>query len=124
MKTFKYYLAIVILFAISLVVCFGQTIYIYPLIDDFSPLQSGAPDLIQIPNNSGLTGEFVTRVVPASTCGEGGNADGYFFEDDAGLQFNNPSGFIDQSYSLAFNFQIDEFIDPPPWGPYCELYPR
>jgi hypothetical protein len=41
-----------------------------------------------IPNNSGLT---------------------------AGLQFNNPQGFIGQSYSLAMNFQIDEFISPPPW---------
>lgn len=71
--------------------------------------------MIQIPNNSGLTGEFVTRIVPSSTCGEGGDAAGYFFEDDAGLQFDNPPGFIDQSYSLAFNFQIDEFITPPPW---------
>ena len=113
MKTFKYYFAIVISF--SFVVCFGQTTYNYPLIEDFSAIQTGAPDLIQIPNNSGLTGEFVTRIVPPSTCGTGGNADGYFFEDDAGLQFNNPLDFIDQSYSLAFNFQIDEFITPPPW---------
>ena len=113
MKTFKYYFAIVISF--SFVVCLGQTTYNYPLIEDFSAIQTSAPDLIQIPNNSGLTGEFVTRIVPPSTCGEGGNADGYFFEDDAGLQFNNPLDFIDQSYSLAFNFQIDEFISPPPW---------
>ena len=98
MKTFKYYLVIVILFSISFVVCFGQTTYNYPLLEDFSAIQSGAPDLVQIPNNSGLTGEFVTRIVPASTCGEGGNAEGYFFEDDAGLQFDNRPGFIDQSY--------------------------
>ena len=103
------------MFSATVVVCFGQTTYNYPLIEDFSALQTGTPDLIQIPNNSGLTGEFVTRPVPASTCGEGGDADGYFFEDDAGLQFNNPTGFIDQEYSLAFNFQIDEFISPPPW---------
>lgn len=115
MKPFKCYLASVILFSISFVVCFGQTTYNYPLIGNFSAIQTGAPDLIQIPNNSGFTGEFVTRIVPPSTCGEGGNADGYFFEDDAGLQFNNPPGFIDQSYSLSFNFQIDEFISPPPW---------
>lgn len=114
MKALKY-LAIAAIVVMSFVVCSGQTIYTYPLIDDFSAIESGAPDLIQIPNNSGLTGEFVTRAVPASTCGEGGDADGYFFEDDAGLQFNNPPDFIDQSYSLAFNFQIDEFIDPPPW---------
>ena len=114
MKTLKYLFAIVILFGISFV-SFGQTTYTYPLIEDFSAIPSGAPDLIQIPNNSGLTGEFVTRLVPASTCGEGGNADGYFFEDDAGLQFNNSIDFIDQSYSLAFNFQIDEFITPPQW---------
>jgi len=55
------------------------------------------------------------RPIPISTCSEGGEAEGYFFEDDAGLQFNNPPGFIDQTYSLAFNFQIDEFISPPPW---------
>jgi len=114
MKALKY-LAIAILVVICFVVSSGQTIYNYPLIDDFSAFEPDAPDLIQIPNNSGLTGEFVTRIVPASTCGEGGDAEGYFFEDDAGLQFNNPPDFIDQSYSLAFNFQIDEFIDPPPW---------
>jgi len=115
MKTFKCYLALVFSFSISFVVCFGQTTYNYPLIEDLSAIQAGAPGLIQIPNNAGLTGEFVTRVVPPSTCGEGGIADGYFFEDDAGLQFNNPPGFIDQAYSLAFNFQIDEFISPPLW---------
>ena len=114
MKALKYF-ALAVIIAIPFVFCFGQTIYTYPLIDDFSAIEPDAPELIQIPNNSGLTGEFVTRTVPASTCGEGGNAEGYFFEDDAGLQFNNPPGFIDQSYSLAFNFQIDEFITPPPW---------
>ena len=114
MKALKYF-ALAVIIAIPFVICFGQTIYTYPLIDDFSAIEPDAPELIQIPNNSGLTGEFVTRTVPASTCGEGGDAEGYFFEDDAGLQFNNPPGFIDQSYSLAFNFQIDEFIDPPPW---------
>ncbi len=93
----------------------GQTTYTYPLSGSFSSLESGGPALIQIPNNSGLYGEFTTRTVPASTCGQGGTAGGYFFEDDAGLQFNNPEGFIDQSYSLAFNFQVDEFITPPSW---------
>lgn len=93
----------------------GQSIYTYPLSSDFSSIQAGGPDLIQIPNNSGLYGEFTTRTVPASTCGQGGTAGGYFFEDDAGLQFNSPEGFIDQSYSLALNFQFDEFISPPPW---------
>jgi len=93
----------------------AQSIYIYPLANGFSPIQAGGPDLIVIPNNSGLTGEFTNRAVPETTCGQGGTASGYFFEDDAGLQFNNPAGFIGQSYSLAMNFQIDEFISPPPW---------
>lgn len=113
-------------FIISIFLCFlilvvssysshAQISYVYPLSSGFQATQPEAPDLIQIPNNSGLTGEFVTREVPETTCGQTGNADGYFFEDDAGLQFNNPEGFIDQSYSIAFNFQIDEFITPPPW---------
>jgi hypothetical protein len=93
----------------------AQTIYTYSLTSDFSSVQAGGPDLVQISNNSGATGNFTTRSVPASTCGQGGTAGGYFFEDDAGLQFNNPEGFIGQSYSLAFNFQVDEFITPPPW---------
>ncbi len=93
----------------------GQTIYTYPLTGDFSSVQPGGPDLLQIMNDNGQTGEFTTRAVPPSTCGQGGTAGGYFFADDAGLQFNNPEGFIDQTYSLAFNFQIDEFIDPPSW---------
>ncbi len=94
---------------------FTQTSYVYSLSSDFHANDSEAPDLIQIPNNEGLTGEFVTREVPETTCGQTGSAKGYFFEDDAGLQFNNPEGFIGQSYSIAFNFQIDEFISPPPW---------
>lgn len=110
-------------FSVSLfVLCFyassltlAQTQYSYPLVSDFSPTQAGGPDLIQIPNNSGLAGEFLIRPVPASTCGQGGSASGYYFEDDAGLQFNNPQGFIGQSYSLAMNFQIDELNGPPSW---------
>lgn len=112
MKTLTISILLVFVFVFSSVNGFGQTQYTYPLIEHFSAIQSGAPDLIQIPNNSGLTGAFVSRVVPISTCGEGGDAYGYFFEDDAGLQFNNPSDFIDQSYSLAFNFQMDEFVSP------------
>lgn len=115
MKTFKQAIAMAMCCICSILLSSAQIVYTYPLIEDFSTIESGGPDLIQIPNNLGLTGEFVTREIPVSTCAEGGEADGYFFEDDAGLQFDNPPGFIDQSYSLAFNFQIDEFIDPPPW---------
>lgn len=106
---------LLVLFSILLIRTGAQTIYTYPLTSDFSSVQAGGPDLIQIPNNSGVSGNFTTRTVPASTCGQGGTAGGYYFEDDAGLQFNNPAGFIGQSYSLAFNFQVDEFITPPPW---------
>lgn len=102
-------------FLLSLQFTIAQSIYIYPLANSFSPIQAGGPDLIVIPNNDGLTGQFTNRAVPETTCGQGGTASGYFFEDDAGLQFNNPQGFIGQSYSLAMNFQIDEFISPPPW---------
>lgn len=94
---------------------FSQVTYTYRLSGDFLSQPPSSNDLIQIPNNSGDTGSFVQRSVPASTCGQQGTAKGYFFNDDAGLQFNNPAGFIDQSYSIAFNFQIDEFIAPPDW---------
>ena len=93
----------------------AQSVYFYPLKQDFFPEQTGGPELVQIPNNEGQTGAFVTRQVPESTCGQAGTAGGYFFEDDAGFQFNNPEGFIEETYSLAFNFQIDEFISPPGW---------
>ncbi|RLD35460.1 MAG: hypothetical protein DRI88_06495 [Bacteroidetes bacterium] len=96
-------------------VSFAQITYSYPLISSFQASQSEAPDLIQIPNNEGLTGEFVLRAVPESTCGQADTAQGYFFEDDAGLQFDNPEDFIGEAYSIAFNFQIDEFITPPGW---------
>lgn len=115
MKALKRSIALVCVFIFSNFYCPGQTIYTYPLSQDFSALQQEAPELIQIPNNNGLTGDFVTRAVPISTCGEAGEALGYFFYDDAGLQFNNPASFIDQAYSLAFNFQIDELILPPAW---------
>jgi hypothetical protein len=94
---------------------FPQVTYTYQLSGDFHSQPSSAYDLVQIPNNSGDTGMFLQRPVPASTCGQQGIAKGYFFNDDAGLQFNNPTGFIDKSYSIAFNFQIDEFISPPQW---------
>jgi hypothetical protein len=94
---------------------FAQVTYTYQLSGDFHSQPYSANDLIQIPNNSGDTGTFLQRPVPASTCGQQGTAQGYFFNDDAGLQFNNPAGFIDKSYSIAFNFQIDEFISPPMW---------
>jgi hypothetical protein len=58
---------------------------------------------------------FVLRTVPTSTYGQRGIASGYFFEDDAGVQFNSSEEFINQSYSLAFNFHIDEFISLLQW---------
>jgi hypothetical protein len=93
----------------------SQVTYQYLLKQDFQGVQSAAPDLEQVPNNQSETGEFVIRPVPASTCGEQGNAPGYYFADDAGLMFHNPAGFIGQEYTIAFNFQFDEFISPPGW---------
>jgi hypothetical protein len=93
----------------------SQVTYQYLLKQDFQGVQSAAPDLEQVPNNQSETGEFVIRPVPASTCGEQGNAPGYCFADDAGLMFHNPAGFIGQEYTIAFNFQFDEFISPPGW---------
>lgn len=93
----------------------GQQTYQYLLKENFHALQTGAPVLVQVPNNESLTGEFTTQQVPATTCGQEGNAPGYFFEDDAGLLFRNPSDFIGQEYTIAFNFHFDEFISPPAW---------
>ena len=88
MKTNK--LLFILVFPILVVTSiYSQTTYTYPLSWNFKSLENGGPDLIQIPNNNGLTGEFTTRIVPASTCGQGGTAGGYFFEDDAGLQFKS-----------------------------------
>jgi hypothetical protein len=112
MKTF-----LLSLLAVFLSCCLvqSQTEYFYPLTSGFRAVQIGAPELIQIHNDEGDSGAFVVRPIPATTCGSQGQAPGYFFADDAGLQFNDPAGFIDQAYSLALNFQIDEFITPPSW---------
>ena len=91
---------------------FTQVTYQYLLKDDFKGEPSSAPDLVQAANDLGQTGMFVQRTVPASTCGQQGTAPGYFFADNAGLAFNNPAGFIDQAYTIAFNFQFDEFVSP------------
>lgn len=94
----------------------AQNKFTYRLNGTFDAVESGAPTLVQIPNNDGYTGMFVARSIPETTCELGGTADGYFFEDDAGLQFDNPAGFIDAGvYSLSMIFHFDEFIDPPPW---------
>jgi hypothetical protein len=103
------------LFALLCLTSRSQVTYQYLLKQDFHGVQSAAPDLEQVPNNQSETGEFVIRPVPASTCGEQGNAPGYHFADDAGLMFHNPAGFIGQEYTIAFNFQFDEFISPPGW---------
>lgn len=108
-------LTILTFFTFFPTVAYLQTTYSYVLSGNFSATPEGAPDLIQIPNNDGLTGEFVSRPVPETTCGVSGTALGYRFEDDSGLQFDNFDEFIGESYSIAFNFQIDEFITPPPW---------
>ena len=110
-KIFTFLLALLLPFCML----HSQTEYVYPLQSSFHALQPGAPDLIVIPNNSGDTGNFVVRPIPASTCGTTGQAPGYFFSDDSGLQFNVPEGFIDKAYSLSMNFQVDEFISPPSW---------
>jgi len=89
--------------------------FIYKLSEDFLGNVAEAPPLVQIPNNNGFTGEFLTRTVPATTCEEEGTAGGYFFEDDAGLKFNCPAGFIGESYSLSMIFQVDELVSPPSW---------
>jgi len=89
--------------------------FIYKLSEDFQGNVPEAPPLVQIPNDGGLTGEFLTRTVPATTCEEEGTAGGYFFEDDAGLKFNCPAGFIEESYSLSMIFQVDELVSPPSW---------
>jgi len=102
-------------FLVTSFLTFAQVTYTYQLSADFHSQPYSDNDLVRIPNNSGDTGTFLQRSVPATTCGQTGTAQGYFFNDDAGLQFNNPSGFIDKTYSIAFNFQIDEFIDPPMW---------
>lgn len=107
-------ISIIFFASLGLSVC-SQTTYKYMLASDFEAADTNAPLLIQMPNNYAETGEFVIREVPASTCSQTGDAMGYFFEDDAGLQFNNPSDFIDQSYSISFIFQLDEFIAPPSW---------
>jgi hypothetical protein len=110
-KVLPLFLLCVILF---LSVTAQQTFH-YPLSGDFECTNPEGPDFLPIQNNQGLTGMFTTRTVPATTCSQGGTAGGYFFEDDAGLQLNIPDGFIEESYSLALIFQMDEFIDPPPW---------
>lgn len=116
-STMKQHLTI-LLIAISLALFTfslpAQT-YVYKLISNLEGDMPEAPALEQIPNNNGLTGDFVTRSVPLSTCEDGGTAGGYYFEDDAGLKFICPDGFISESYSLSMIFQIDEFISPPPW---------
>jgi hypothetical protein len=113
MKT-KFTLMVMVLF-MPCRLLLSQTEYFYPLTSSFQAIQQDAPALIQIPNDQSATGSFVNRPIPASTCGTSGQAPGYFFADDAGLQFNDPAGFIDQAYSLALNFQMDEFISPPGW---------
>lgn len=104
---------VILMFTIS---TFGQgTSYLYRLNNNFSSSPSGGPDLIQVPNNDGLTGDFTSREIPMTTCEQGGVASGYFYEDDAGLQFNNPDGFIDQTYTLSMIFHVDEMVTPPQW---------
>jgi len=94
----------------------AQTTYTYPLEHSFSGIPAGqAPDLIPLANDAGQTGHFVLQNIPSTTCPNVGTAPGYYFEDDAGLQFNNPPGFISCAYTLKLAFHFDDFLGPPLW---------
>ncbi|MEE9439807.1 MAG: hypothetical protein V3V14_12450, partial [Saprospiraceae bacterium] len=83
----------------------AQELY-YPLSDDFSEETNLHSDLIPLSNPSGDDGYFGSFTVPSTTCPNEFEVDGYYFYEDAGLQFNNES-FITCDYSIQFTFQLD-----------------
>lgn len=91
----------------------AQQTFFFPLTDHFSD-ETGTRSLVVIPNDDGETGEFGDYQLPATTCPDEDITAGYFFERDAGFEFQN-EGFLDCEYTLQIAFKFDDLDNSAGW---------
>lgn len=96
---------------------FAQQTICYPLESDFTSLEMLQPDLIQLTNPSGQTGDFISLAANNNLCSSGDDMALYNFEENAGLKFDNSLSFIDESYTIELVFKLQDFpnLFDTPW---------
>jgi len=92
----------------------AQETITFGLTDDFQENNNQHPNLVPLPNDSGQTGTFGLFEIPTSTCPEELDVGGYYFEDNAGLSFDNDD-FIQCAYTIEFTFNLESFAGPQNW---------
>ena len=92
----------------------------YALNENLEASSGEGPNLIALANDAGQTGGFTSTSTPSSLCPDNRSISAYQFEDNAGLGFINPNGFIDCAYTAEFLVKFDELPATPllfdsPW---------
>ena len=106
--------ALLFLFFLIQITCFSQVSLTYSLNGNFEENQNLHNDLIPLNNDNGENGFFGELLVPSTTCPDTFSVDGYYFYDNAGLEFEN-NQFIDCEYSIQFTFNVSDFSGPEGW---------
>ncbi|MEM9821251.1 MAG: gliding motility-associated C-terminal domain-containing protein [Bacteroidota bacterium] len=103
----------------------AQTTLVYPLEEDFEVEQGVFNPLFPIANPQGQTGTFQTTTLPANFCPESAEMQAYNFADNAGLIFDNNSGFLGCEYSIELLFKFDQLpsLFESPWVSLIRFQP-
>lgn len=81
----------------------------YPLINDFVATNPETIPLIPLSNSNGQIGQFVNTTLNGGFCPDVSVIPAYFFENHAGLSFDNSDQFIDCAYTIEFVYRFNEF---------------
>ena len=85
--------------------------FCYPLTSDVQSADLNGPTLNVLANGDGQTGQFITTPLPENFCVETDHMRVYRFEDNAGLSFISPEGFLDCAYTVEFLVNFEQL----PW---------
>lgn len=103
-----------LLFFLYTIPCLGQVTLDYSLSEDFEETQNLHTALVPLDNTNGENGYFENFLVPGTTCPDTFSVGGYYFYDNAGLQFEN-NQFVDCEYTVQFTFNLSDFSGPQGW---------
>jgi len=110
---FKFKLILLFLI-VSISICLSQVTLTYSLSNNLEENQNLHDAFLPVDNANSENGFFGDLLVPNTTCPDTFSLSGYYFYDNAGLQFEN-NQFIDCEYSIQFTFKVDDLSRPPSW---------
>ena len=96
---------------------YAQNSFCYPLATNLVSQETNQPSLEALANSQGNTGSFVSLLANNNLCSSNENMSLYYFEDNAGLRFDNSNNYIDCSYTLEMTFKLETFptLFDPAW---------